>query len=193
MKDGVKLNDSNRLYPNINRTPKQVQRDAKVIVELISKGHAISDIPVLLQQKTDAKYRLLFSQVVAVFEDAYAQWWHAAGNDHASQLLREIARLEMLEQEAWECHNKAKVGVQIATEDWTYLDDEVSKNELKKKKNDKVKNITGIGKSEFMKIILRCIEMRVKLKTELMKIGKQSDFPDVITINFRHPTNHNDG
>jgi hypothetical protein len=186
MKAGeIFFDPANRLHLNVERSKGQTQRDAHLITELLYEGHPLARIPELLRKKTGENYTLLYSQVASVVQDAFRIWWDASTKDTAAHLIDEIARIEMVEQEAWKCHYEAKSGVRISTTDWAFLDEETTFRENPKHKTSgKVKRITGIGKDTFLGLVLKCIDMRCKLYMEIAKLGNTDGFADVIQVEF---------
>lgn len=187
MKDGsFKFNPEFRIDNCVRRSAKEVERDAVIISELLFEGIAIQDVPKELQERTKAPYRLLYSQVVSVVEDAFRVWWNGSTKSIADRLVGEIFRLEQVEAEAWKCHNESFSGVRIATTDFDFID-EVTTIKGKQKTSGKVKRITGVAKADWLTIIMRCVEQRTRLYLELAKLGNTEAFVDTLKIEFiRH-------
>lgn len=194
MKDGsLKFNPDFRIDNCVKRSAKEVERDAVIISELLFSGVAIQDVPKELQERTNAPYRLLYSQVVSVVEDAFRVWWNGSTKSIADRLVGEIFRLEQVEAEAWKCHNESFSGVRIATTDFDFID-EVTTIKGKQKTSGKVKRITGVGKADWLTVIMRCVEQRTRLYLELAKLGNTEAFVDTLKIEFiRHDNSGSPG
>lgn len=135
------------------RTHYQIDRDRMIISKLYLAGYLQRQIPAMLKEKSGADYTLSQQMVSLDIKRVQKMWRDSAIRDFDKQRERELAKIDLLELEAWEQWERSK-------QDFVSKIGKRRDNEKGETKEQSIKTEERTGNIAYWNAIMRCIERR---------------------------------
>lgn len=141
-------------HPVKKRTEDERERDLEIIARLfLTVKPTLQQAAILLRQETHAEYTISLQQI-SYDLDTLRKRWRGSANEKIDQIkFKELAKIDILEKEAWDSWFKSKGEQEIKSE----------KKQDKKVIDTIIKTENCYGDTKYMNLITWCIDKRIEI------------------------------